>query len=124
MKIQEITSLNLNEVVFKLSDKSITVKGSNNKTKAVINDIKKLTTLPSNRKFEIHTKYKNNNLNKYSNDLYVDEDTNLYYVVDQKYHETTLKLFNNGFQDEFNNLNNKIQELTSINVNVLFLKVA
>jgi hypothetical protein len=124
MKIQEITNLNLNEVTFKLSDKSITVKGSNNKTKAVINDIKKLTTLPSNRKFELHTKYKNNNLNKYSNDLYVDEDTNLYYVIDQKYHEVALKLFNNGMQDELNRLNNKIQELSSINVNVLFLKVA
>lgn len=124
MKIQEITDLNLNEVTFKLSDKSITVKGSNNKTKAVINDIKKLTTLPSNRKFEIHTKYKNNNLNKYSNDLYVDEDTNLYYVIDQKYHEMTLKLFDKGFKDEYNKLNSNIQELTNINVNVLFLKVA
>jgi CRISPR/Cas system Type II protein with McrA/HNH and RuvC-like nuclease domain len=124
MKIQEITNLNLNEVTFKLSDKSITVKGSNNKTKAVINDIKKLSTLPANKKLDIHNKYKGTNLNKYANELYIDDNLNSYYIIDQKYHEVALKLFNNGMQDELNKLNNKIQELSNINVNVLFLKVA
>lgn len=124
MKINEIGTLNLNEVVFKLSKKSITVKGTDNKTKAVINDIKKLSELQPNKKFEIHSIYKDIKLNKYSNELYVDDDKQLYCIIDQKYHELTLKLLNNGMVDEFKRLNSKVNELANMKINVFFLNVA
>lgn len=121
MKINEIGSLNLNETKFKLSINSITAK-VNNKTKAVINDIQAVKSLPFNRKVELNVKF-SGKLNNYFDDLYISEDGRLFYFIDQKYHETVLKMFENGWKDEAESLLKKVGELNSQNVNVLYLDV-
>lgn len=121
MKINEIGSLNLNETKFKLSINSITAK-VNNKTKAVINDIQAVKSLPFSRKVELNVKF-SGKLNNYFDDLYISEDGRLFYFIDQKYHETVLKMFENGWKDEAESLLKKVGELNSQNVNVLYLDV-
>ncbi len=122
MKINEIGTLNLNELHFKLSKNSITVKGEDNKTKAIINDIKRIDNLQPNRKYDLHKKY-GNELLRYFDNLYINEDNQAYYIIDKKHLETSIKLYNNGIKDEFKRLNNKITELNNLKVNVLFLNV-
>jgi hypothetical protein len=122
MKIYEISTLNLNESFFKLSDKSITVKDSNNKTKAVINHIQSVKSLPFNRKVELNIKYKGK-LNEFMDHLYIAQDNTLYYFIDNNHHKFLCESANNGFPDEMNKLLAKIKTLTENNVNVLFVNI-
>ncbi|KZE65136.1 hypothetical protein AV545_04220 [Paenibacillus jamilae] len=122
MKINEIGTLNLNETVFKLSDNSITAR-VNNKTKAVINDVQSVKTLPFNRKVELNVKFKSK-LNNFFEGLYISADQRLFYIIDQKYHESVLISYNNGWKEEAERLFAKVTELTELKVNVLYLNVA
>ncbi|ALS22274.1 hypothetical protein [Paenibacillus naphthalenovorans] len=122
MKIQEIGSLNLNETVFKLSENSITAK-VNNKTKAVINDVQLVSNLPFNRKVDLNVKF-NSALNKFFDNLYIGLDSTLYYIIDQKYHEAVAKMANYGNDSELKEMMEKVNALSKLNVNVLFLNVA
>jgi hypothetical protein len=122
MKIREIGTLNLNETVFKLSDNSITAK-ANNKTKAVINDVQSVKSLPFNRKVELNVKFKGA-LNQFFDNLYIALDNTLYYIVDNNYHTMVAQHAAHGDTDKLNKLIEKINKLSQYNVNVLFLNVA
>ncbi|RNB59517.1 hypothetical protein EDM57_05085 [Brevibacillus gelatini] len=122
MKIHEISNLNLNESYFKLNPNSITVKGTNNKTKAVINDIRSVRSLHFSKKAELNVKY-NGKLNNYSDNLYIGMDNALYYFIDNNHHKVACELANNGYPDEINKLLEKVKFLSSCNVNVIFVNL-
>lgn len=121
MKIREISTLNLNETYFKFNPNSITAKGENNKTKAIINDIQLVRSLPMRKKTDINIKL-NGKLNTIlSDELYTDMDKNLYCFIDNSYHELICKMALEGCKDEFNKLQEKIKTLTEHKVNILFV---
>lgn len=122
MKIKDIGTLNLNETVFKLSNNSITAR-VNNKTRAVINDIQSVSSLPFNRKVELNIRFKSA-LNKYFDCLYIGLDNTLYYIVDNKYHELAVNCSLFGNNEELLQLMEKVKMLTDLSVNVLYLNVS
>lgn len=122
MKIQEIGTLNLNETTFKLNPNSITAK-ANGKTKAVINDIQSVASLPFNRKVDLNVKFQTK-LNKFFDSLYIDNSNNLYYIINQAYHRLTCEMAAHGDNTEFLQLVEKTAQLQQLNVNVLYLEVA
>lgn len=123
MKIKDIESLDFNETTFKLNKGSITAK-VNGKTKAVINDVQQVKGLQFNKLVDLKTKLRFNfhTLKMYDN-LYVDMNNNLYCIVDNNYHEITIRLSNDGSPEELNRLREEITELTTHNINVLYLNL-
>lgn len=121
MKIKEIGSLNLNETTFKLSDNSITAR-VNDKTKAVINDIRFVKSIPFREQVELNGKFRG--FNKFFDGLYIGVDKTLYYFIDNRYHELVCKMASNGDNNEFIKLNEKVTELSKNGVNVLFVNIA
>lgn len=120
LKISEINSIDLDSFYLKLSKNSITVKDQHNKTRNIINDIKSLAELQLRRHFDLHQKYHNiMEVRNAANNLYVDEDNNLYTFIPKDYPEM-VNILNNSETERFYK---KLDIFKQNNVNVIYAKI-
>lgn len=117
MKIQDIGKyLGMDNTTFKLSDNSITVK-QNNKTVAVINDIRRVKGLPFRDRVDLNMKFKGK-LGQIADEyLYVSSDNKFYSFISQRYYDLAKELGNEERIEE------KVKKLNDFGVHVIFAYV-
>jgi hypothetical protein len=112
MKIQDIGNLDMNNMIFKLSDNSITAR-QNSKTVAVINDVRRVKGLPFRDRVDLNMKFKGK-LNQIADDyFYVSSDNKFYSFISQSYYEL-------GNKETINSIEEKIKKLNEYGVNIIF----
>lgn len=114
MKIQDIGKyLDMDNTSFKLSDNSITVK-KNNKTVAVINDVRRVKGLSFRDRVDLNMKL-GGKLGQIADEyLYISSDNKFYSFISQSYYDLVKELGNEERVEE------KIKKLNEYGVHIIF----